>query len=398
MTPPLEGPTVARAPDYLARVRALAPLIAGSADEIERNRRLPAALVAAMKEADLFRMMLPRDYGGAELDPPSFVQVIEAIAKLDASTAWILCQTSVAATIAARLTPATSRAMWRDPHAILAWGPSTNSRAVAVAGGYRVSGTFAFASGCWYANWFGGDCTVCEADGTVRRAASGKPETRRVLFPAERAQMRDIWNVIGLKGTGSDGYVVTDLFVPEDFTVTRLDDPSERRVMSPLYALSAYNLFASGFAALALGVARSLLDGFVALAKEKTPRGFKTTLRDDGATQLELGYAEARLRAARVYLMGTVAEAWDEAQRANALTLDTRMAIRLASTYAIRQAKEVGDTAFDAAGTTAVFASGPFERRMRDLHAVALQLQGRKSHFATVGQHLLGLETELGWI
>ena len=95
---------------------------------------------------------------------------------------------------------------------------------------------------------------------------------------------------------------------------------------------------------------------------------------------------------------GTVAEGWDEAQRSNTLGLDTRMAIRLAVTYAIRQAKEVAETIYDAAGTTAVFASSPFERRMRDIHAVALQLQGRKSHFATVGQHLLGLETELGWI
>jgi indole-3-acetate monooxygenase len=397
MSPPLESPLAAPGADYLARVRTLAPLIASSTDEIERTRRLPAALVGAMKEADLFRMLLPHAYGGAELDPVSFVHVIEAIAKLDASTAWILCQTSVAAMIAARLTPDAAHEMWRDPHAILAWGPSTDSRAVAVEGGYRVSGTFAFASGCWYATWFGGDCTVYEPDGT-RRTEGGKPVTRRALFPAELTTMRDIWNVMGLRGTGSDGYIVADVFVPEDFTVARIDDPTERRCMSRLYALTPYNMFAAGFAALAVGVARSLLDAFIDLAKEKTPRGFNTSLRDDGATQLELGYAEARLRAARAYLMGTVTDAWDEAQRANELTLETRMAIRLAATYAIRQAKEVADTAFDAAGTTAVFAANPFERRMRDLHAVALQLQGRKSHFRTVGQHLLGLETELGWI
>jgi len=398
MSPPLESPVPAEGASPLERVRELGPLIAASSDEIERNRRLPPALVAAMKEADLFRLLLPREYGGAELDPPGFVRVIEAIAKLDASTAWILCQTAVAATIAARLPPHAAREMWRDPHTILAWGPSTDSRAVAVEGGYRVTGTFAFASGCWYATWFGGDCAVYEPDGTPRRTEGGKPVTRRVLFPAERAAMRDIWNVIGLRGTGSDGYIVKDLFVPEDFSVARIDDPAERRNMNRLYAFSAYNLFATGFAALALGVARSLLDSFVDLAKAKTPRGFKTTLRDDGASQMEVGFAEARLRAARMYLMGTVGEAWDEAQRVNEVSLDTRMAIRLAATYAIRQAKDVAETAFDAAGTTAVFASSPFERRMRDLHAVALQLQGRKSHFQTVGQYLLGLDPELGWI
>jgi indole-3-acetate monooxygenase len=400
MSPPLESPAPAPAPgaDPLARVAALAPLIAGSADEIERTRRLPAALVAAMKEADLFRLLLPREYGGAELDPPGFIRVIEAIARLDASTAWILCQTAVAATIAARLPPDAARAMWRDPHAILAWGPSADARAVAAPGGYRVTGTFAFASGCWYASWFGGDCAVYEADGTTRRIEGGKPATRRVMFPAAAAAMRDIWDVIGLRGTGSDGYVVKDVFVPQAFSVGRIDDPAERRSMSRLYAFSAYNLFASGFGALALGVARGLLDSFVDLAKDKTPRGFKTALKDDGPTQMEVGYAEARLRAARMYLMGTVGAAWDEAQRLNALALDTRMAIRLAATYAIRQAKDVADTAYDAAGTSAVFTANPFERRFRDLHAVSQQLQGRKSHFRTVGQHLLGLETELGWI
>lgn len=398
MSPPLESPAPAQSADPLDRVRELEPLIAGSAGEIERTRRLPAALVAAMKQADLFRLLLPREYGGAELDPPRFIRIIEAIAKLDASTAWILCQTAVAATIAARLAPEAAREMWRDPHAILAWGPSNDARAVATPGGYRVSGTFAFASGCWYATWFGGDCAVYEADGTTRRTASGKTVSRRVLFPAERAAMRDIWEVIGLRGTGSDGYTVKDVFVPDAFTVGRIDDPAERRSTSRLYAFSAYNLFAPGFAALALGVARALLDSFVELAKDKTPRGFKIALRDDGPTQMEVGFAEAQLRAARMYLMGTVGEAWDEAQRLNELSLESRMAIRLASTYAIRQAKDVADTAYDAAGTSAVFTSSPFERRFRDLHAVAQQLQGRKSHFQTVGQHLLGLDAELGWI
>jgi indole-3-acetate monooxygenase len=395
MGPPLES---AAASDLLERATALTPLVAGAADEIERNRRLPAALVAALKDAGFFRMLVPRGYGGGETDPLTFIRVIEAFARHDASTAWILCQTSVAATIAARLAPEAAHAIFDDPGAVLTWGPSTDARAVPVAGGYRISGTFAFASGCWYASWLGGDCALCTPDGEPRKGPDGRSLGRRMLFPARQAEMRDIWNVIGLKGTGSDGYVVRDLYVPEAFSVTRIDDPADRRCDAPLYALSPYNLFASGFGALALGVARSLLDALIALAREKTPRGFRTSLREDGPTQFEIGWSEARLRAARMYLMGTLAEAWNEAQRANELSLETRMAIRLASTYAIRQAKEVGDAAFDMAGTSSIFASSPFERRYRDLRTVQQQLQGRKSHFRTVGQHLLGLETDLGWI
>ena len=398
MSPPLESPHPAPQIDFLARARELRPLIEAAADEIERARRLPANLAAAMKEAGLFRMLLPREFGGAELDPPSFVRVIETLARIDASPAWVLCQTSVTAMIAARLAPHAAREMWRDPGTVLAWGPSTDSRAVACEGGYRVTGSFAFASGCWHANWLGGDCSVVAADGTPRRGADGKPATRRVLFPAAEAQMVEMWQVVGMRGTGSDGYRVNDLFVPEEFTVARLDDASERRIMTPLYALTGYNMFASGFGALALGVARSLVDSFVALAKDKTPRGFRNALREDGPTQYELGRAEARLRAARALLMNTVDDAWREALGDNALSLETRMAIRLASTHAIREAKDVADIAYDAAGTTAIFTSNAFERRFRDIHTVAQQLQGRKSHFRTVGQHLLGLDADLGWI
>ncbi|HUZ71545.1 MAG TPA: acyl-CoA dehydrogenase family protein [Stellaceae bacterium] len=400
MTPPLESqaPGPLAGVDYLERVQALAPLIVQSADAIERERRLPAALVAGLKEADFFRMLLPRPFGGGEIDPVTFVRVIEAVAKLDASTAWILGQTAVTAMVAARLEPDAAWQIWRDPGAVLAWGPSTDSRAVPVAGGYRVSGTFAFASGCRHATWLGGDCTLAAPDGTPLRTADGKPEQRRVLFPASLAVMRDLWNVVGLKGTASDGYTVTDLFVPDALTVTRIDDPAALRYRSRLYAMSAYSMFACGFAMLALGVTRSLVDAFVELAQEKTPRGYRSRLRDDAMTQAELGYAEARLRAARIYLMGTLAEAWDEAGSGVGVSLASRMAMRLAATYAIRQGKAVADTIFDAAGTTAIFVSNAFERRFRDIHTVAQQLQGRTAHYRTVGQYLLGLEGELGWV
>jgi alkylation response protein AidB-like acyl-CoA dehydrogenase len=399
MAPPPESP-MRDAPDvdYLARVETLAPLIAQSVDAIERERRLPDALVAELKQADFFRMLLPRPFGGAETDPITFVRVIEAIAKIDASTAWILCQTAVTAMIAARLEPEAAWQIWRDPGAVLAWGPSTDARAVPVAGGYRVTGTFAFASGCRHATWLGGDCALVAPDGTPCRSADGRPEQRRVLFPAGAVEMHDFWHVVGLKGTGSDGYTVSDLFVPHALSVTRIDDPAELRHRARLYDMSAYSLFACGFAALALGVTRSLVDSFLDLAREKTPRGYRSRLSEDAVTQAEIGRAEARLRAARMYLMGTLAEAWAEAGSAGGVSLEQRMAIRLAATHAIRQGKAVADAVFDAAGTTAVFVANAFERRFRDLHTVAQQLQGRKAHYRTVGQFLLGLDGDRGWV
>src|SRR5258708_8138353 len=134
--------------DYLGRVAALAPLITASIEQIERDRRLPQPLVDGMIEAGLFRLLVPRPLDGGEIDPVGFVRVIEAVAQLDASTAWCLCQTAVCGMVGAFLAP---EAAWeifgRDPRAVLAWGAGPGGRAMPVEGGYRVTGTWPFASG-----------------------------------------------------------------------------------------------------------------------------------------------------------------------------------------------------------------------------------------------------------
>lgn len=383
--------------DYLARVKDLAPLIAGATAEIEQDRRLPERLVEAMVEAGLFRLLLPRAYDGAEIDPVTYIKVIEAIAREDASTAWCLGQTAVCAMSAAYLSSEAAHEIFGPRRAVLAWGAAGPQRAVAVPGGYKVTASWGFASGGHHATWLGGHCHVYEADGTPRRGADGSPVARTMLFPVEKVTWTDVWQVIGLKGTGSDAYAVTDLFVPEAHTMLR-DNPAERHYDAPLYHLRTDNMYACGFASVALGIARGMLDAFMDLASEKTPRGYKYTLRNSAVTQTEVAEAEATLRAARAYLQGTLAEAWQAAQQSSELPLDQRIAIRLAATYAIRQAKQVADFAYYAAGTTSVFASNGFERRFRDLHAVTQQMQGRRSHFETVGKYLLGLEADLAFL
>jgi alkylation response protein AidB-like acyl-CoA dehydrogenase len=377
----------------LERAQRLAPQIAASADEIERGRRLPAALVAALHEAGMFRLLLPRALGGAELDPATFVRVTEALGRVDASTAWVVCQTSGCSMVAAYLQPDAAREIFGgDPGGVLAWGPPTTSRAVAASGGYRLSGTFSFASGGRHATWLGGQAPIVRADGTPR-TRDGRPERRTLLFPAASATLHDVWHVLGLRGTGSDSFTVTDLFVPHEHTLAR-DDPAERRYQAPLYCFPQGSLYASGFAGVAMGIARTLLDDLLALARDKTPRGYSRTLRESAVTQAQVAQAEARLGAARVYLLSSLEEIWRDVGRAGALDLDQRVAIRLAASHAIQQARAVADFAYHAAGGTAVFASQAFERRFRDIHTVSQQLQGRDDHFETVGKHLLGLQTD----
>ena len=166
----------------IERARALAPLIAGEADEIERTRRLTPAVVSALIENGFYRALLPQSLGGAEAPIETFMQMLEAIAKADASTAWCLGQCSVCAMIAASLDHDTAHEIFNTAPGILAWGAIAHE-ARSVEGGYRVTARWDFASGSRQASWLGAHVRIVSGDGTPRKNADGSPEVRTILFP-----------------------------------------------------------------------------------------------------------------------------------------------------------------------------------------------------------------------
>ena len=183
-----------------------------------------------------------------------------------------------------------------------------------------------------------------------------------MLIPAASAQIMDVWHVSGLKGTGSDAFTVSDLFVPHEYSISR-DDPTERRQPGPLYCFPAGSLYASGFAGVALGIARRMLDAFRALAAEKTQRGFKRPLAENAVIQSQIAQAEAQLRSARSFLLSSLEEIWRAVGGTGVLTLDQRVLIRLASTYAIHEAKAVADMTHHAGGATSIFIESALDGR-----------------------------------
>jgi alkylation response protein AidB-like acyl-CoA dehydrogenase len=377
---------------YVARARDLAPLVAAAAARIETERQLPDDLVAALHEAKLFRMLLPRSLDGAELPPHVYVQAIEELAKADASTAWCVAQTAVCSTAAANLDPAVAADIFGDPRAVLAWGPPGRGNAVAVPGGYRINGRWQFASGSRHATWLGAHCWLVDGDGKPRLDNEGQPLGRTCIFPRGAATITDVWQVMGLKGTGSDTYEVTDLFVPDARTVTMFGrNPAEKRESGPLYLFTVFHLYGASFAGVALGIARAALDAFIALAQTKTPTGGRMLLRESAVVQSQVGLAEAQLASARAFLLHTLREIWDEAAATGALSIERRIQLRMASTHASLLARQVVDTAYHAAGASAIFESNPFERRFRDIHTVSQQAQSQAQVFEAIGQHYLGL-------
>ncbi|HEX9360788.1 MAG TPA: acyl-CoA dehydrogenase family protein [Bradyrhizobium sp.] len=375
----------------IERACALAPLIAREADEIERTRRLTQPVVSALIENGLYRVLLPQSVGGAEAPPEIFMQMLEEVAKADASTAWCLGQCSVCAMTAAYLDPDAAREIFAAPTGILAWGSIAHEVQV-VPGGYRATARWDFASGCRQASWLGAHVQIVEADGTRRRKPDGAPEVRTILFPLESATLYDVWDVIGLNGTGTDSYSVDNLFIPEKFSVLR-DDPADLREKGPLYRITTYTMFGLGFAAVSLGVARATLDAAIDLARGKASFGLKA-MRENNAVQGAIGRLEGNLRAARAYLYATANEAWRDLAQTGKLGEQHRIALRLASTWTIHQAASVVDTAYHMAGATAVFRANKFERRFRDMHAIAQQVQARNNHYEDVGKAILGNSSE----
>ncbi|MEO8718406.1 MAG: acyl-CoA dehydrogenase family protein [Burkholderiales bacterium] len=376
----------------LESVRELGPSIAAAADEIERIRDIPDALFDRLIERDLFRLLLPRDYGGAEIDPLRYVRILEEVAKSDASTAWCLGQNNVCSMVAAYLEPATAMEIFDSPRAILAWGPGPGAARV-TPGGYLLSGNFDFASGSRHASWLGAHVPVIETDGSRRTAADGSARLHTLLFPRAEAQLRDNWRVLGLRGTGSDSYSVAGVQVPESRTLVR-DASAQLRQKGPLYAFSQSHLYASGFAAVALGIGQACFDAFVSTIRDTVPRGASRSRGANNVVQSEVAQAEARLRSSRMFLFGSLDEIWSGVMRSGAMTNEQRLTIRLATTWAIQQAREAVTALYMAAGALAIFESQPFERRFRDIHTLSQQMQGHAAHFETVGQMRMGMKLE----
>ena len=394
----LSAADLAGDPAVISRAEAVRPAVEAASNEIENTRRLPPALLDKLHEARLFRLLLPRSSNGIETDPMTFFHVIETIARGDASTAWCLSQAGGCAMSAAYLDLPVARSIFGDdPRAVLAWGPGPRVKAVECEGGYKVTGVWAFASGGRHATWLGAHCPIFKADGSPRLDDEGRPQERTMLVRTGDVTWTDIWNTVGLRGTASDQFALNDFFVRADHSITR-EFELECREPGPLYKMGAGTCYQVGFAGVACGIARGALDSFLDVARNKVPRGHKSPLRDNAVVQSNLAQAEVNLQSARAFVLQSMAAIWKDLSAGNTITVEQRITIRMAATNAIHKAREAVDFAYNAAGATAIFANHPLERRFRDIHTVTQQLQGRLSHFETVGAWMMGADADLTFV
>ena len=359
-------------------------MVAPAADRINRERRIPEHVVRPIINAGFFRLLLPRSLGGAELTHPDFLRIVRIFAEADASVGWCINQNNVFSTNSVRVSRPVAEEIWGDPCTVVTNGPPRpGTKAVATDKGYELSGRWDFSSGISHASWVAALAPVQDVDGNDTK------EMRTFLLPKREVDVVDEWHVGGLRGTASLSFTMKDHIVPAERSYG-LNEPS--REPGALYVIHTTPMFASGFATVALGVARSGLDTAINLTKSKVQHGGTNTISADTTTQRMIGEAEASWNSARAFLDEATSEMWRVVDQTHELPTAQRIKVRLAGTHAIRTSADVVNTAYTICGSSSIFESNKIQHCFRDAHAIRQQIQGHPTHYDTAGQFYLGLE------
>jgi alkylation response protein AidB-like acyl-CoA dehydrogenase len=379
----------------------LAEQIRAASDEIEQSRRTPPGIAAAMKDAGVFGMTMPRVWGGPELDLLTQFRVIEALAMADGSVGWCAMIGCDGGYVTAFLDQNVARSMYPDLMVATAAAATTTGQALRMPGGYRVSGRFPFVSGCHHCQWVWVGCTVVE-NGVPRVDDYGVPETRQCLLRLSQCEILDTWYTTGLRGTGSNDIVVRDEFVEEACTFS-FQDPKVVKRDGPLYQFPF--MFIAKGSAPALGIARHAIDVVIENAVGKPARRYTVgehiepakVLRDDVYVQEAVGRAETLLTAARAYFFDVMGDLWATLLEGRQLS-DRQLALfTSAFPHVVGVCVEVVQLVYKAAGGAAVYQKGPLDRCLRDVLTMNQHVVGTLRTYEMAGRRLLGLEP-LRWL
>jgi len=388
-------------PPVLHAAIGLGEQIRAASDEIERGRRIPQDIAAAIKDAGVFGMAMPRVWGGPELDPLTQFRVIEVLAIADGSVGWCAMIGCDGGYVTAFLDQDVAREMYPDALVATGAAATTVGQAVRVPGGYRVSGRFPFVSGCHHCEWAWLGCLVIE-DGTPLVDENGVPETRQCFVRLSQCEILDTWHTTGLRGTGSNDVVVRDEFVPEERTFS-FQDPQLIKRPGALYAFPF--LFIAKGAAPALGIARHAIDALVDSAAVKPARRYtigehveaRKVLREDVYVQEAVGRAETLLAAARGYFFDVMGDLWATLRDGRQPTERQRALFTTAYPHVVGVCVDVVQLVCKAAGGGAVYQKGPFDRCLRDVLTANQHVIGTLRTYEMAGRLLLGLEP-LRWL
>jgi indole-3-acetate monooxygenase len=376
-----ETPLTAK--EILARARALAPRLRERAEEMENDRQLPADVVGLLRGTGVFRMALPKAWGGPGLDAVQQTEVIEALATGDASAAWCAMIGMDTPIYAGFLAEDVARRLLADPDAVTAGAIMPMGRAERVPGGYRVSGQWHFGSGITHSTWVVGGVLVTRG-GELEPGPPGAPGNWRIVVaPVEDFEIQDTWYTTGLAGSGSMDYRTENLYVPEELTFSFAAPRITGANATPDAVLR-------NMPGVPLGVARAAIDHVRGLAETRVDRATRTPWSQDYRVQTTIAQAEMDLSAARYAVHGSLREQWEILEAGGEPTRDEQVATVLARVGAFRTARSVVTRLFDLVATAAVYRPSVLDRRLRDLNTMCQHVIVQDQVIQSAGAHLLG--------
>jgi alkylation response protein AidB-like acyl-CoA dehydrogenase len=376
-------------------VRSLTATIRADCGDIDRTRAVPVSVIERLRSAGVFRMLAPREFGGAETDPLAFFDVVEAAASADGSVGWVVMIGGCYATFGGLLSREGAAEIFGDPATISAGAFRPEGTAIEVDGGYRVSGRWSLGSGSSHANWFIAGCVVMR-DGQPARTPGGAPLMREVFMPVSDVHVIDTWDSTGLRGTASHDYTVDNVFVPTSRTLWFQDQPATAR---SLYRMPSIAMFATFISAVPLGIARHAMDAFVKLAREKKmPVPGSGVVADRAVAQATLGRASALVSAGHAYVRGALDSLWSRVDAGHAPTVADRGALWIAATHAAHSALEAIELLYGAAGADAVYARCPLDRCLRDARTAVQHVVLQQNNYEHAGRLILGGEPARVWM
>jgi alkylation response protein AidB-like acyl-CoA dehydrogenase len=377
---------------------AIQPALRRYKDEIEREQRFTPALVEELRAAGFYRLMIPRKLGGLEVDPLTYLRVVELLAEGLGSVGWNIANNGIAGLISLGLPDDGVDEIHGGgtPSIVAGTAVQGGGEAVPVEGGFRVTGHWPFGTGCQESAWMLGSFQVLDEGGQPRRNPDGSALFRRGIFHRAEAELvPGSWDVAGMRGTGSFDWTVHDVFLPDRRTVIHagiLLENEWSRWPGVTYALPGPSWIGPHHSAVIGGIARAGVDALIALAREKTPRGRTQMLRDSPQVQEAVGRAEAVLNAGRAGRTATITELWNTVAAGRETTLEQRARCRLAAIHAADSARQAMDLVYRHGGSTSFRRDSRLAECWRDLHVVGQTVTLAPEWFPIGGRVFLGMD------
>lgn len=371
--------------DILANARKLSAWLRTRGDDIEAARRLPADVVARLREAGIFRMNMPRIWGGPEMASMRQVEVIEELSRSDASAGWCAMIGCDSGLYSGYLHDEVARELYPRLDLVQAGWIYPVGFATRIEGGYEVNGSWMFGSGITHCDVVAAGCVVYE-HGRPVPGPDGKPEWRVMLASPRDFELVDTWETTGLCGSGSLDYRCKGLFVPAERSFS-FHEPARRA--GTLWRRP--DAFLRKMAGIPLGAAREAIDVASAILSSKVEFPSGRPMHELSRVQSAVAEAETLLGAARSYVFTTLEHQWEKLEAGRELTKEDRANVWLARTNAFQAAREVTRLMYDAVGGSAVYSrKSRLDRLLRDTQTMAQHICGQTKAWEGVGGLLLG--------